>query len=222
MKFFFNRKSDLSICLGTSLQIVPSGNIPLLTKKNGGKLVIVNLQPTKHDKKCDLKISAYVDDVMKALCKVLKIEVPQYTKPSVCLSSIHSQKDIKELQISADLELLNNFIVLFKDSNHNKRALVDYPEESCKKMKKENIKDEGDVIKQESASEIEHSDNKAELSTECVGVQLSTSNKEVLLNGTVSENDSGDDESSRLQYLDSNPSKSQDTSVAFNDMRTFV
>ncbi|KAH9518344.1 NAD-dependent protein deacetylase sirtuin-6 [Bulinus truncatus] len=31
------RKSDLSICLGTSLQIIPSGNIPLLTKKNGGK-----------------------------------------------------------------------------------------------------------------------------------------------------------------------------------------
>ncbi|XP_059148342.1 NAD-dependent protein deacylase sirtuin-6-like isoform X2 [Physella acuta] len=165
-----SRKSDLSICLGTSLQIVPSGNIPLLTKKNGGKLVIVNLQPTKHDKKCDLKISAYVDDVMKALCKVLKVEVPQYTKPSVCLSSIYSPKDIKDLQISADLELLNNFIEVFKDSNHIKRALEDSPEEPCKKMKKEVIKDENDVIKQESASEIESSDNKAELSAECVDV----------------------------------------------------
>ncbi|XP_065278231.1 NAD-dependent protein deacylase sirtuin-6 isoform X1 [Emys orbicularis] len=42
------RKADLSVTLGTSLQIKPSGNLPLLTKRKGGKLVIVNLQATKH------------------------------------------------------------------------------------------------------------------------------------------------------------------------------
>ncbi|XP_030920602.1 NAD-dependent protein deacetylase sirtuin-6 [Geospiza fortis] len=42
------RKADLSVTLGTSLQIKPSGNLPLITKKRGGKLVIVNLQATKH------------------------------------------------------------------------------------------------------------------------------------------------------------------------------
>jgi hypothetical protein len=30
------------------MQIVPSGNLPLYTKKFGGRLVICNLQPTKH------------------------------------------------------------------------------------------------------------------------------------------------------------------------------
>ena len=41
------RQADLAVCLGTSLQIQPSGNLPVLTVKNGGKLVIVNLQKTR-------------------------------------------------------------------------------------------------------------------------------------------------------------------------------
>ncbi|VDO18762.1 unnamed protein product [Heligmosomoides polygyrus] len=45
---FTTRHADLSLCLGTSLQIVPVGNMPLLAQKNGGKMVTVNLQATKH------------------------------------------------------------------------------------------------------------------------------------------------------------------------------
>lgn len=48
------RNADLSITLGTSLQIRPSGNLPLATKRRGGLLVIVNLQPTKH-----VRVGAY-------------------------------------------------------------------------------------------------------------------------------------------------------------------
>ncbi|NXN15695.1 SIR6 deacetylase, partial [Indicator maculatus] len=77
------RKADLSVTLGTSLQIKPSGNLPLITKKRGGKLVIVNLQATKHDRQADLRIHAYVDDVMTKLMKLLGLEVPEWAGPVV-------------------------------------------------------------------------------------------------------------------------------------------
>ncbi|NXR37941.1 SIR6 deacetylase, partial [Zosterops hypoxanthus] len=77
------RKADLSVTLGTSLQIKPSGNLPLITKKRGGKLVIVNLQATKHDRQADLRIHGYVDEVMTKLMKHLGLEVPEWTGPVV-------------------------------------------------------------------------------------------------------------------------------------------
>lgn len=46
--FCLHRRADLALTLGTSLQIKPSGDLPLITKRKGGKLAIVNLQPTKH------------------------------------------------------------------------------------------------------------------------------------------------------------------------------
>ncbi|XP_053157785.1 NAD-dependent protein deacylase sirtuin-6 isoform X2 [Hemicordylus capensis] len=82
-----SRRADLSVTLGTSLQIKPSGDLPLLTKKKGGKLVIVNLQPTKHDKHADLRIHGYVDDVMTRLMKHLGLEIPEWTGPVVVESA---------------------------------------------------------------------------------------------------------------------------------------
>lgn len=47
-QFCLPRQADLALTLGTSMQIKPSGDLPLITKRKGGKLAIVNLQPTKH------------------------------------------------------------------------------------------------------------------------------------------------------------------------------
>ena len=63
--------------------------MPLLTKKRGGKIVIVNLQTTKQDKQAYLKINAYVDTVMLKLCSKLGVVVPKWTRPVVVLKSIH-------------------------------------------------------------------------------------------------------------------------------------
>uniref|UniRef100_A0A673UQR5 protein acetyllysine N-acetyltransferase n=1 Tax=Suricata suricatta TaxID=37032 RepID=A0A673UQR5_SURSU len=78
-----SRNADLSITLGTSLQIRPSGNLPLATKRHGGRLVIVNLQPTKHDRHADLRIHGYVDEVMTRLMEHLGLEIPCWDGPRV-------------------------------------------------------------------------------------------------------------------------------------------
>ncbi|XP_063002981.1 NAD-dependent protein deacylase sirtuin-6 [Elgaria multicarinata webbii] len=86
-----SRRADLSVTLGTSLQIKPSGDLPLLTKKKGGKLVIVNLQRTKHDKHADLRLHGYVDDIMTTLMKHLGLEIPEWTRPVLVESADLSQ-----------------------------------------------------------------------------------------------------------------------------------
>ncbi|XP_052405146.1 NAD-dependent protein deacylase sirtuin-6 [Carassius gibelio] len=102
------RRADLALTLGTSLQIKPSGDLPLLTKRSGGKLVIVNLQPTKHDKHAHLRIHGYVDEVVGQLMKLLGLEVPEWAGPTVCESSGGDldilpfgawKKEVKELKI---------------------------------------------------------------------------------------------------------------------------
>jgi len=60
-------RSDLVICLGTSLRIEPAGSLPLLAKK----YVIVNMQATPKDDDAELLIRAKVDYVMKEiLCRL--------------------------------------------------------------------------------------------------------------------------------------------------------
>eukprot|EP00494_Astrolonche_serrata_P011603 UN11690 len=55
-----SRKADLSLCLGSSLQIRPARQLPLrTTRRNGkpkpGQLAIINLQKTPIDTKSDIK-----------------------------------------------------------------------------------------------------------------------------------------------------------------------
>ncbi|XP_073450763.1 NAD-dependent protein deacylase sirtuin-6 isoform X3 [Aquarana catesbeiana] len=89
------RKADLAITLGTSLQIKPSGNLPLLTKRKGGKLVIVNLQPTKHDRYADLRIHGYVDEVLTQLMQHLDIKIPIWTGISTKIESSEHKPESK-------------------------------------------------------------------------------------------------------------------------------
>jgi len=58
------RECEAMVVAGSSLEVAPAGDLPLLTKANGGKLIFVNLSPTHLDEMADVVIRA---DVAKAL-----------------------------------------------------------------------------------------------------------------------------------------------------------
>ena len=73
-----SKKSDLCLCLGSSLLVKPAMYLPQITVSSGGKMAIVNLQKTPLDKICSLRIWAKVDDVIEQLMKKLEIETKSF------------------------------------------------------------------------------------------------------------------------------------------------
>ncbi|KAJ1702413.1 hypothetical protein LUZ63_002192 [Rhynchospora breviuscula] len=72
--------ADMVLCLGTSLQITPACNFPFRCLKNGGRVVIVNLQSTPKDKKASLVIHGLVDKVMEAVMHILNYRIPPFVR----------------------------------------------------------------------------------------------------------------------------------------------
>ncbi|XP_072051309.1 NAD-dependent protein deacylase sirtuin-6-like [Amphiura filiformis] len=170
-----SRSADLSLCLGTSLQIVPSGNLPVLTKKNGGKIAIVNLQATKHDKKADLRIHGYVDEVMSTVMQHLGLQIPKYEGPQVVMTSSHVTKEETKMDTVAKEETKINSVttsqnpiksqVLQKEEiKHETKFAINH--ESCQRIMKDEFESMCDmVIKQDQCKHdggIQIHDNKTE------------------------------------------------------------
>ena len=72
--------SRLCICIGSSLLVKPAISFPLIVKKRGGKLVIINMDQTPMDEIADLTFNENCDIVMKALMETMQIDVPEYLK----------------------------------------------------------------------------------------------------------------------------------------------
>jgi len=45
----FARKADLILVVGTSLEVAPASELPMLALRNGAKMIIINLEPTHLD-----------------------------------------------------------------------------------------------------------------------------------------------------------------------------
>jgi len=57
-------EADLFIVLGSSLVVYPAAGFPILAKRNGSRLVIVNREPTDQDELADLVINAEIGATM--------------------------------------------------------------------------------------------------------------------------------------------------------------
>ncbi len=64
--------SDLFIVIGSSLVVQPAASMPLVAKRNGAKLVIINRDPTPYDSMADIVIHAQAGPVMASILEKLK------------------------------------------------------------------------------------------------------------------------------------------------------
>jgi NAD-dependent deacetylase len=55
---------DLFLVLGSSLVVYPAAGFPMLAKRNGARLAIVNREPTDQDRHADLVVHAEIGVVM--------------------------------------------------------------------------------------------------------------------------------------------------------------
>jgi NAD-dependent deacetylase len=66
------RRSDLVIVVGSSLEVAPASDIPILGKRNGAKLIIINLEPTSLDSMADIVIHENAATVLPAIVNCLE------------------------------------------------------------------------------------------------------------------------------------------------------
>ncbi len=61
------RLCDLMLVVGSSLEVAPAGDLPLLAKQTGAKVIIINLGETYLDEIADVLIRADVVDALPQL-----------------------------------------------------------------------------------------------------------------------------------------------------------
>ena len=67
---------DLFVAIGSSLQVFPAAGFPIVAKKNGAKLVILNREPTDLDSIADLVINEEIGPTLKAVMAELDVPIP--------------------------------------------------------------------------------------------------------------------------------------------------
>lgn len=65
------RECDLFIVLGSSLVVYPAAGFPLMAKRGGARLAIVNREPTEQDRFADLAIHAEIGPTLSAAVNAL-------------------------------------------------------------------------------------------------------------------------------------------------------
>lgn len=67
------RKADLMFVIGSSLVVTPAAELPLITKRSGGSLVIINKGETPLDKHSDVRIWAGASETLERVMKKIRL-----------------------------------------------------------------------------------------------------------------------------------------------------
>ena len=67
--------SDLFIVIGSSLVVQPAASMPLVAKRNGAKLVIINRDPTPSDNMADIVIHGQAGPIMASILEKVREEL---------------------------------------------------------------------------------------------------------------------------------------------------
>ncbi len=67
-----SQECDLFIVIGSSLIVFPAAGMPLIAKRAGAKLVIINYTATDMDSQADVVVHAKAGNVMKAILEMVK------------------------------------------------------------------------------------------------------------------------------------------------------
>jgi NAD-dependent deacetylase len=63
------RQADLMLIVGSSLEVLPASQLPLLVHENAGRLIVVNLMPTYVDGAAEVVIHANVAEVLPCIAQ---------------------------------------------------------------------------------------------------------------------------------------------------------
>src|SRR6185436_18386561 len=62
---------ELLLAIGSSLVVQPAASLPLVAKRAGARLVIINREPTPYDDQAELVIHASIGGTLSAVMKVM-------------------------------------------------------------------------------------------------------------------------------------------------------
>lgn len=64
---------DVMVVIGTSLEVMPAADLPLLARRRGARLVLINMAPTALDDKMDVVLRADVVQTLQALWREMHL-----------------------------------------------------------------------------------------------------------------------------------------------------
>ena len=76
------RRADLVLAIGSTLEVQPAADVPLVALRQGARYAIINRGPTQHDGMADLRLEGDVTVILPALIDALDAAAGPFGRPA--------------------------------------------------------------------------------------------------------------------------------------------